>query len=90
MIETQAIRNICVETAKALIEAATILGQNGCAIKSFVTMDITLRGVHVDGVYHTAGNGEDYRENEVSVKGIGIYLAPNDPSNHVPDSTPQT
>ena len=87
MIEVRkAIRNICVETTEALIEAATILGQNGCAIKSNVTLDITLRGVSVDGVYYSAVNREDYRENEISIKGIGIHLAPNGPSHHVPDN----
>lgn len=83
MIETQAIRNICVETTKALLEAATILGQNGCAIKSNVTLDITLRGVLVDGVSYSA---EDYRENEISIKGIGIHLGPNGSRHHVPDN----
>ena len=87
MIELRnAIRNICEETVKALAEADSNMRHYAyCSIEGKVTLDITLRGAYVEGCFFSP-TGEDYRENEISIKGIGIHLAPNGPSNHVPDN----
>ena len=85
MIETQAIRNICVETAKALSEAASSMQQYGCSIKGRVALDITLRGVSVDGVYLSAGNVKDSDENEICIKGIELAFTSSS-RHHVPDN----
>ncbi len=76
MIEVrQAIRNICEETVKALAEANSNMRHYAyCSIEGKVTLDITLRGAHVEGMFFSSC--EDYRENEVSVKGIELVITP--------------
>lgn len=100
MIELRnAIRNICEETVKALAEADSNMRHYAyCSIEGKVTLDITLRGAYVEGCFF-APSGEDYRENEISVKGIQLVITPgcslqlldqpDGSRHHVPDPTPQ-
>lgn len=100
MIELRnAIRNICEETVKALAEADSNMRHYAyCSIEGRVTLDITLRGVEVDGIL-LSPTGKDYMENEVSVKGIELVITPgcslqlldqpDGSRHHVPDPTPQ-